>query len=269
MAESKKDKKITKDKFLDEIKDFNPGAKIPGYWNLLEDNCVQWAKDVSVGPFWDRAKQELGDWRVEYISKYGGALLTNAAGLADFQGKGKKRIISKLYNKRLEDESVLEKYFDKEGPPVPKLNDLVRTRVVCQYIDGVVFLGDKLFRLAEEMCCSPELNREGRVEGYFAQHLNFRDDVFYRAGGGNSTTNITMEIQIATAMSTNVWETKHSIYEISRENSRPSEDWQWNPQDPEFISNQLGHMIHLADGLLVQLRDAARSNKSKGVKDGF
>lgn len=262
LAERIRTEQITQLQWLKELESIRREVAVPGYWTNLEENCIQWAGEISVSPFWRRVKQDLQSWKAKYRSQYGGALLIESV-LSDFKGKGRERICSKLYQKRLEKESFKKEVLDEKGPPIPKINDLVRTRIVCQYVDGVEFLGDKLFDLAKDMQCAPLRSREGRLEGYFAQHLNFDIDVLYRFGGSSDKATITAEIQIATGLSTNVWDTTHSIYEGSRENKQSPENWQWNPKDPRFISNQLGHMIHLADGLLVQLRDAAILRKGK------
>jgi hypothetical protein len=252
LAESVQTEQITELEWSKELENVRGELAVPGYWISLEENCRQWAMEISVGPFWLQVKQKLQSWKAEYRNKCGGALLVGPE-LPDFEGKGSKRICSKLYQKRIEKESFKEEVLPKEGPPIPKIDDLVRTRIACRYVDGVEFLGNKLFDLA----------REGRLEGYFAQHLNMSNDVLYRFGGASEKAKIIVEIQIATGLSTTVWDTTHSIYEASREDKQSHENWQWDPKNPKFISNQLGHMIHLADGLLVQLRDAAISQKEK------
>ena len=217
-----------------------------------------------MGPYWSEASKQLSSWITEYRSKTSGSLLARP-GLPKFEGKSGDRIYSKLYELRLKSENCKDDLFSKEGPPIPKLNDLVRTRISCQYVDGVEFLGSKLYSLAEHMGIEHERTREGRLEGYFAQHVNFVEDVFYRFGGGREPGSIICEIQLSTELSTRVWETTHHIYEVSRGTGEMPEDWQWNPKDSRFLSRQLGHMIHLADGLLVQLRESTTLRKGKGI----
>ena len=72
---------------------------------------------------------------------------------------------------------------------------------------------------------------------------------------------INCEIQLASELATRVWDASHPLYEDARTRSASPEEWQWKPTDPHFIANQLGHMIHLADGLLVQLRDTQNPRK--------
>jgi len=168
----------------------------------------------------------------------------------------------KLYRKRRDQPDY--QAFLENAPPVPQIADLVRTRVECKFVDGVEFLAAKLYDLASEMNMSPFRTREGLLQGYFAQHVTFQSEVFFRFGGGHEPTRVTCEIQLATDLSTRIWEAAHPVYEVSRELMEAPAEWQWNPQDPRFVSSQLGHMIHLADGLLVQLREAVRTGRRSG-----
>ena len=260
MAEEIHKDKVTEEKWIKEIAERCPEVELPGYWTTLEENCKQWAIDITVSPFWRAANEHLRKWIAEYRIEFGGSLLTQEA-LPKFVGKGKTRIRSKLYEERKMDEEYVFKAFPENTQIIPNLNDLVRTRIDCQYMDGVEFIGNKLFDLASKFQSEPERKRKGRLEGYFAQHIVFKHDVFYRRAGNSTAARINCEIQLATTLSTQVWETTHTIYEEARGIKEKPEDWQWNPKDPRFVSRELGHMIHLADGLLVQLREAASSDK--------
>lgn len=234
--------------------------KMPGYWSILEDNCIRWARELKVCSFWTEATQSLKRWRTEYRNKTGYALLSTA-GLPGFQAKKAKRIRTKLDERASEDEGF--EAFPESGPPVPVLEDLVRTRISCAYLDGVEFLASKLEELARPN--DPDVKREwvGSLEGYFAQHLYVHEEVFYKVDRINNPVTITFEIQVATELATSIWNAKHLIYEQVRGRGDSAENWQWNPRDAQFISNQLGHMVHLADGLLVQLRDAVSSSAER------
>jgi len=102
------------------------------------------------------------------------------------------------------------------------------------------------------------LSREGRIEGYFAQHITFEQSVILRIAGHEQIATLKCEIQLASELATRIWDASHPLYEDARIRRNSPSEWQWTPDDPRFIANQLGHMIHLADGLLVQLRDANR-----------
>jgi ppGpp synthetase/RelA/SpoT-type nucleotidyltranferase len=248
----------TFDDLLVDLGKLRPEFIVPGFWEKLDSNCMQWASDVSAGFFWSEVKKRLPHWRAEYRSSTKADLLTGIE-LPLFVSKSSGSILNKLsrYNKKKE----LQNCVPLKGAPVPIIGDIVRTRIRCQYIDGVEFLASKLEELSTELNVAPRRERQGKIEGYFAQHINIEHDITYREAGHSILTKITCEIQIASALASQMWETSHSLYENVRSDMTLSDNWQWKPDDPRFISNQLGHMLHLADGLLIQLRDTKSTKK--------
>lgn len=253
MSSPKRPSKTQVPDWLSAFAEEHPELNNATYWEVLEKNCSDWAKVVSVGPLWTEASARLHTWRDEFRQRTGDALLASH-GLPTFAGKGAARTIEKC---KASVTATGPRLFKPKAAPIPRVNDLVRTRVECKYLDGVEFLGDKLEDLARELNVLDGRSREGRVGGYFAQHLYFKEDVFFRFGSVNRPAIIKCEIQLATRLGTMLWEVSHPLYERWRGTRERPEEWQWNPTDPRFIGRQLGHMIHLADGLLVQLRDAS------------
>jgi len=246
--------------WLRELAALRPEVRLPGYWKNLAENAARWAAELTVGPFWTEAKNRLDQWRTEYRALTEADLLLQP-GLPDFVSKPETSIRDKLFRRCKDDPEYVQKALAGEGPPIPRLGDLVRTRISCRYIDGVEFLANKLFALAKEMGFHSERWREGRIEGYFAQHVIVQQDVIFRLGGQGELGKIRCEIQIASELATRMWDAAHPLYESVRGSAVAPENWQWKPDDPQFISSQLGHMIHLADGLLVQLRRAGKKGR--------
>lgn len=231
----------------------------PGYWEALAENTNYWAPEISAGPFWQKANAALEGWRKEYRREFGGDLNTGL-NLPNFVGKSaariKEKIIQKVGRAEIVEEEI-KRIFD-QNVPVPRLEDLVRVRLQVQFLDGVPFLAKKILDLANQYDANAKIEAKGSLNGYFAQHLTFRLPVYFRFGGGpQASCDITCEVQVATSLATHVWENSHGIYENTRINLEKSEDWQWSPRDPRFLSRQLGHMIHLADGLFCNLRDSS------------
>lgn len=249
----------TGDSFTEECGSFRKELAVPGYWKALEQNCSQWADEISVSPFWKEVDKRQPTWSNEFQRRTAGALLANP-GIPKFVGKSAKRIREKLAHRSRDERVPISEMWPKSGPPVPFLNDLVRTRIECQFLDGVEFVGTSLEALAKECGVKCSRERQGLLEGYFAQHFLFEQPVFFRWGGGEEPTTVKCEIQIATLLATRIWEESHRIYETWRTREEDAQDWQWNPNDPRFVARQLGHMIHLADGLLVQLRNNVSSS---------
>ena len=232
--------------------------QIPGFWMAFDGNSSQWAADISVGIFWREVRKRLTQWRSEYRSLTNSDLLANFE-LPDFVAKPSESIIDKLF--RYYKKEALQNIIPAQGPPIPNIGDIVRTRIKCNYIDGVEFLATKLQTLSAELGLETQRERQGKIEGYFAQHINVSQEVIFREAGVGKLAQITCEIQIASSMASQMWQTSHPLYEAVRGDISQADIWQWKPDDPRFISNQLGHMIHLADGLLVQLRDSKKFKK--------
>ena len=236
-----------------------PDLANAGYWDALQKNCDQWADDLAICPFWKEVKNRQPTWSNDFYRKTSGSLLGNP-GIPNFSSKKVKRVREKLLHDWVHAGKPPDvgAFWPVGGPPVPLINDLVRTRIECQFLDGVEFFGTRLEELAGEMGVVYERERQGRLVGYFAQHFRFTDKVIFRFGGGEQLTSIQCEVQIATVLATRVWEESHRTYEEWRIQTDEPEEWQWDPTDPRFTARQLGHMIHLADGLLVQLRNSAQ-----------
>lgn len=258
---------VTKETFADDkrggdaheniLKQLPEQCATPGYWLSLAQNTVDWAPEVSASPLWRRANSSLENWQKEYRREIGGTLFVGAS-LPAFVGKSEARIREKTIEKirRAESPGDEVKRLFNQPVPVPMLEDLVRVRLAVQFLDGVPFLAKRLFQLASELDLSPQIEAKGNLNGYFAQHLTFCTSVYFRFGAGNSLPCLVKcEVQIATALAKHVWENSHELYETTRVSLEKSEDWQWNPRDQRFLSRQLGHMIHLADGLFCNLRD--------------
>jgi hypothetical protein len=249
--------KSAKEDLLQIIASKRDELRLPGYWENLAENCHSWAGELSAGPFWRRAESDLSQWRTEYLNATG-AILLGSSELPPFASKSRAGIQDKICRNWKRIPEFHDRLFSPSGPPIPNLSDLVRTRLTCPYIDGVQFLANKVESLAKE--CGVLISRipQGNLQGYFAQHIGIRQSVFFRLAGHATAAEIECEIQIATTLATRMWDASHPVYETTREEEIDSHDWQWDPNNPRFISNQLGHMLHLADGLLVQLRASLR-----------
>lgn len=238
-------------------------CRIPGYWETLASNTDDWAPLITASRFWRAANTELEGWNKEYRREHGGLLYKHKE-LPPFVGKSLHRIKEKTIEKikrAPEHEMEIKRLFDSKAP-VPRLEDLVRVRLETQFLDGVPFLAKKITELALSNEIEINVEPKGKIDGYFAQHINLKLPVFFVLNKESTNYNLTVEIQIATSLATMVWENSHALYEGTRTKQEKSEDWQWNPNDPRFLSRQLGHMIHLADGLFCNLRD--RGSKLDG-----
>jgi hypothetical protein len=136
--------------------------------------------------------------------------------------------------------------------------------VETRFIDGVNFVADRLLELLKEYKLSPEIKpAQVRASGYYAAHVSFDYSFVYRFGIAK-TVSVRCEVQVATELSTTIWDRTHGAYELARTVESDDLRWQWDPEDPRFLASQLAHMIHLADGLVLRLRDTVV--RAKGGK---
>jgi len=234
---------------------------VEGYWESLETSSKTWAAECAAQPVWTEARSEATRWSGEFHRKTGQSLFSDAD-LPAFVGKEMPR----LREKTLRDvkRKGVERVFPN-GSPVPQINDLVRVRIATRFLDGVAFVAEKLIGHFKRH--NIELKAEARASGYYAHHLYFSwKRLFSFATKEDVAVSVVCEIQIATELATTIWDRTHGVYELSRVAADAGADddaWQWMPSDPRFIAAQLGNMIHLADGLVVQLRDAVQKESKK------
>jgi hypothetical protein len=236
----------------------HPETGEPGYWSLLEKNARTWAGEMTISAFWVGAGERLQTWTTEYRSQVKDSLLPQI-GLPPFVGKEEPRLSQKTL--ALCEKHGIEKAYAADVPVPCVLNDIVRVRVATKYLDGVAFLAERLQSVAKESGLALSRAREARDSGYYAEHLYFEQEVLYRVDTANRVAKIKCEIQVATQLSTRIWDATHGAYELSRMLNDEGKAWRWDPTDPRFLAAQLGHMIHLADGLIVQLRDRTKGRR--------
>ncbi len=136
------------------------------------------------------------------------------------------------------------------------INDIVRTSIVVKYLDGVGFLLNKLFEIAEKEGAGPRKYYVGGVDGYYAAHLYITKE--YELPKMNFETqkiSVTVEIQITTQIQEVIKHLLHKHFE-KRRIKKPSkpEEWQWDYQCEEFATNYLGHILHYIDGMIIGLK---------------
>lgn len=128
-------------RFWAAVDKLRPEIALAGYWEALQRNCDQWATELSIAPFWKSVRELQPSWSNDFQRKTSGALLAGPQ-IPDFVGKKVDRIKEKLFQDwlRANRPADVTSFWPSTGPPVPLINDLVRARVECQFLDGVEFL---------------------------------------------------------------------------------------------------------------------------------
>lgn len=230
---------------------------IPGYWSSLEANLQRAASSVEFAPVWHPVRERLKELAYDYQAQTESTLLS---GEYKFVFKSISSIKSKLVRDFFHDGKWRdEPFFSCDGLLIPNIGDLIRTRFVVEYLDAVGLIAKSLQVYLQSVDSLVVHKPKGEKEGYFAHHLVFKDSFIFDFVGNKYIVPLRIEVQIGTVSATRHWNLSHKIYETDREAS-PNLDWQWNSADPRFICHQLGHMLHLSEGLFVELR-----NKNRGA----
>lgn len=140
-----------------------------------------------------------------------------------------------------------------------KINDLVRTTIVCKYMDGPKFLAERLAKLAKDNGLTPDIKTQERDSGYYAVHfyLDLPVDLVDKSLKTVSVT-ATCEIQITTQLQEVLRLLSHTFYEQTRVAIDDDDAWKWDHTSPRFRSSFMGHTLHLLEGVIVELRDGIR-----------
>lgn len=138
-----------------------------------------------------------------------------------------------------------------------KINDIVRTRVVVKYLDGVKILVERLQQLCNISVLTPSVDWEASEEGYYAAHLYVqREYSIPTLKFDSEKVPIRVEIQVTTQLQEPINRLTHKYYEERRGKVKSSDSkWQWDYKSDEFIPNYLGHILHYIEGTIMEVRN--------------
>lgn len=139
----------------------------------------------------------------------------------------------------------------------PKMNDLIRTRLVCKYMDGPRFVVEGIKRFCERRGLGYRSYPMHSETGYHAWHCYIRTPVDMAVGDAIEARNIWLELQVTTQLAESITALTHGLYETSRSaaSDRSSAEWRWDPRSQQFRSAYLGHTLHLLEGIIQTFRD--------------
>jgi hypothetical protein len=144
------------------------------------------------------------------------------------------------------------------------IHDILRTRFVVKYLDGVEFVISRL----QELCNSKGIRHwpyyEAREEGYYAAHFYLKQKIeIPKPSWDTIVIDFSIEIQITTQIQEVIGQLTHQYYEERRKINQDKEHkWQWDYRSDEFVANYLGHILHYVEGMIMEIRDR------KGKHDG-
>jgi hypothetical protein len=110
---------------------------------------------------------------------------------------------------------------------------------------------------------SPKL--DARMEGYYAINSYFEDLEFTineQKTGNEKLIRVSIELQITTHMQDLMRGLLHKEYEKARNKRGSDLHWVWQYKDDKFSTAYLAHLLHYAEGMIMQIID-----KNKNLED--
>lgn len=242
-------------RFLKERSSIYPDLKFQSYHSAL---CEHIRAQVVNSDIWNSLIQNLREWDDQYKIAYKHDLLSVSR--ATIHIKPLKSLIEKSYRNNMLNNS---RYPEEPvgGWLLPdnwycKVSDLVRTTLVVKYLDGIEWLSDKILEMSHAMGLDAKVESEATVEGYYAYHVEIRIPVTIHDMNFNEINDcIRLEIQITTQIKDALKEILHSFYVESRVDVNAARNWMWDYRSNRFVANNLGHLLHYVDGMIVQVRE--------------
>src|ERR1043166_133249 len=138
-----------------------------------------------------------------------------------------------------------------------KFDDLVRTTLVCRYIDGPEIVCKALAAAATQHGLLARFEPRATNDGYYAYHFYARIPVSLMTGGGAiRDTSVEVEVQVTTQLQEILRDLTHSFYRAQRLGTRrPLSIERWEFDTSRFRASYLAHTLHLIEGMIVQLRN--------------
>lgn len=211
-------------------------------------------------PFWKALPGRLDAVGANYRVRRGVPLLVTPGAAPDIDSKSWESFFEKTYR--------LNVFANAGWPNRPsrgwvlpdtwfsQVGDIVRTKFVVKYLDGLVEVADEIERAASEVGFDSKSGRLAKAEGYYATHVDVSTLFFISNGIDPERVDARVEIQITTELQDNVYDLAHRLYASRRLTADGDPDeWQWNYLSDEFASNYLGHVLHYLEGMIMRIRE--------------
>ena len=209
-------------------------------------------------PFTKALSNSLDIWNNEYIKEKNHPLLMDVE-IPPYNRKTYDSYLNKIYR---------QCYVENKNFPAPpkrgwindtnflyKINDLVRNKISCKFIDGPELIAKKLKDLATTHGLRSEYSSRYYDDGYYAYHFYVYFPIDITTGplacGPNE---VAVEIQISTQLKEVMYEILHKFYADDRSKT-VKDDWKWDIGSLKFKSGYLSHTLHLLEAMIVELRN--------------
>lgn len=203
----------------------------------------------------------------EYHELNGCRLLMSELKEHGLQSKSFESVVNKCY--RI---NVLENKLYPQNPECgwvtlgkayEVMNDLVRGRIVCKFIDGPQFLADKLQKYATSLNLKSEIKTHQKDGGYYAYHFYVAIPVTVIDEQRNFVdVSMKVEVQLTTQLQEVLCDLTHELYEALRvQEEKTNLPWQWDYSSARFKPSFMGHTLHMLEAIILEVRDNNRAKK--------
>ncbi len=208
--------------------------------------------------FWTHLCEELAELRSAYYLRTGGFILgTSTDPVLDL--KSWESFWLKTYRK-----NVLNNVRWPRPPAggwllaqdwYGAISDVVRTKVVVRYLDGIVDVVELISARAKKSGSKSAVFYRASEAGYYAAHVDVaRRFEIPRTDFDTETLRTAVELQVTTHVKDVIAELLHRYYELRRASPTTDDGWQWNYLSDGFRSRYVGHMAHYLEGVIMDLR---------------
>lgn len=134
-------------------------------------------------------------------------------------------------------------------------DDLLRTKFVVPFVDGVVEVSDRITAAIDECGLRRFRRFHAKDSGYHARHFYILISV---PGYGEEDASVALEVKVLTKMQDTLGELTHLLYEKHRTGEIPLEKKRktaWQLRTPDFRATYLGHSSHFLEASICELKD--------------
>ena len=137
------------------------------------------------------------------------------------------------------------------------MNDLLRTRLVCKYMDGPKYVCEHLTQHCKAHGIVSYFRELSTDAGYYAWHFYFQAPTEIMINKIVEEHQILVEVQVTTQLAEVISSLTHGLYEARRSGRLDAEgkDWKWDAGSQRFRSAYIGHGLHLLEGIIQTFKD--------------
>jgi len=222
-------------------------------------------KTFEESKFLKQFNKNLRTYNQEYLMKKEYELMSRIKSL-EIDVKPFESMICKCYRKDIinntkwvEEDFDWNAEYDWTNPLhcFENFNDILRTRISVRYLDGAIFIGEKLKSLADSQGLANKIAPKASEVGYYAIHF----DLMYpfeipTIKFDPKEIQSSIEFQINTEIQDLIINLAYKYYEQARMRLKGTKEiWQWDYECDEFLPNYLGHIIHYVEGMIMEVRE--------------